>query len=205
VVDQGQVTQLVVEDLFGSTNAAAQAQLTQLVAEHLYHTAQPAHLTQLTVEVLYTFLPGGPPGPTPPGGGHSCGPLPEEDEGSIAVDSETTNYSGQTLDIPYDWPFEEVREATVDRFRFDSGHVRAGLRYPLIRRVWRIHASAVKPAERTTLLNFWAAHKGTEIAFTWTPFGGSALKVHFADDSLITALRAPDVHSFSFDLEELVP
>lgn len=127
----------------------------------------------------------------------------ENDQASIAVLSEVSNDTGQTLTLPPAWIAEEIIRTEIDTFEFERGHVRRGLRFADQRRRWRVRATAITTAERDALLTFWDGQDGVEKSFSWAPPNESALKVHFADDALDQVLRAPGVWSVEFDLEEL--
>lgn len=128
----------------------------------------------------------------------------ESDQATIPVFSEVYNYSGETLTLPSSWIVEETTETFADEFPLETGYVRRGLRYPDERRTWIVYGGVFTDDERDDLLEFWDAHDGLDRAFSWTPPRESiAVKVHFPDDALGSALRAPGVTAFSFGLEQL--
>lgn len=190
-------TQVCVEVLCSDAANPQPAHTTQVLVEVLGSvgvSGSVGRMTQELVEVLCAVSAGGPPGQPP---GEPCG------WDAIAVNTETTNDSGQTLDLRLEWSVEEILGAVVDRFRAESGHLRTSLRYRFLRRRWRVHTGNLTNAERATLLSFWATHKA-ERSFTWTPpLAIEPIKARLADDALGRALRAPGVTAAEFNVEEL--
>lgn len=126
------------------------------------------------------------------------------DQASISIDDEAADYSGLTFTIPYEWPVEEVDYDESDVARFESGHVRSGLRHTRGRKVWRVGARAIDDDARDDLLTFWDAH-GAKVAFNFVPPDESvAVRAHFLSPELGTRFADKGVHSFNIDIEELV-
>ena len=129
--------------------------------------------------------------------------IPEEDMPSVAFNSECTGKTG-TFTTPYDWGCEEIETSRANVHEYESGHVQRFLVHLKNRRRWRISANAITDSERTTLLDFWTAHKGAEIPFDWAePELGATVAVRFASDELGVVLANPAVHQFAFELEEV--
>lgn len=127
----------------------------------------------------------------------------EEDMASIAFNSECYGKTG-TLSIPFDWGVRETTQSVTVLHDTEAGYVTRMVRHLKHRRTWQIAAKAITDSERTTLLDFWTAHKGVEIPFDWVePELGSTVPVRFKNDALAIALANPAVRQFAFELEEV--
>lgn len=126
----------------------------------------------------------------------------EDEMASIVPATEVDGATG-TLVFPYDWPVEEERVWRVMDHRFDSRHVARMSWDQSGRRRWRVTANAITGDERDDLKDFYDDHKGPEIPFTWVEPNGETITAHFVDDELALVLKAPDVYSFDFSIEEL--
>jgi hypothetical protein len=129
--------------------------------------------------------------------------LTEEDMATIPLNSECIGKTG-TLTVPYDWGVQEQSKVEAIVAPFEAGYRVRSVRHTRQRRRWTIRANAITDSERTTLLNFWTAHKGAEIPFDWVePETGTTVAVRFFDDSLGVTLANPAVRQFEFVLEEV--
>ena len=127
----------------------------------------------------------------------------ENDQASITVGREDDGASG-TLVLNAGWPVDVASTYGNREHRFEYREYRyanAAMTKP--RRVWTIGAKAITEAETDALLVFWNEHHGTQRGFSWVTDEGEAVTVHFMEDELVTALRAPGVTRFSIVLEEL--
>lgn len=173
------------------------------------HDGSSQRITEGGLEGMYVFLPDG--DRTIFVDSWSEGALTNastgnpQDMASIAVPGELDDESGQTLEIPVDWPIEELRYQPVHEKRMESGHVRVHPRFTDERRVWEVAASALTDDERDDLRDFWAAHQGVQLPFSWVPPGQTtAAKVAIVEPeaSLEDVLRDVGVSAFRFQLEE---
>ncbi len=134
-------------------------------------------------------------------GGSAGSSTPPEAQLSITIDAEDVGKSG-TLVVPADWPVVKSAERRVVRHGFEADYEYTAREAPFERRRWKLVARAIQESDRTALLTFWNAH-GVDVPFTWVTDEGESVTVHFVDDAMQTALLAPDVWSFEFELEEL--
>lgn len=181
-------------DAAGTVYDNSSSRFTSGIGETLRMFAPPTINTRAVYADTFAYVT-----PTNPGS------LPEHDQATIPVDGETDSATG-TLVLPLEWPVHEVREGGfADRWTMEDAYAVTKRRYSKDRRVFDVQARACKPADITTLRAFWDSHRGCELGFSWAPpLEAAPIFVHFADDQFVRAMRAPNVRSFSFTLEELL-
>jgi len=142
--------------------------------------------------------------PAGPGsGGPGTGGTLEQDMLSVAVSAQSDGATG-TLSVPADWPVTEEVEWGQIEHRFETDRSYKAVLGGEARYTWEIVARAQDVAEMATLRAFFNSHRGTEIPFTWTPPGKSAITVHFAEPSLFSGLAGPGVATYKFVLEKVI-
>ncbi len=126
----------------------------------------------------------------------------DDDDPSEPVSDECEGKFGELV-IPLDWPVVLLRGSRVSRLKMDSGHTIRLARAIKQRRRWGVQMKAAHPAEKVDLLDFWDAHKGIELPFDWRTPDGELVSGRFWRPGLDTALRAPLVDSYRFEIEEV--
>ena len=128
------------------------------------------------------------------------------DQISIALDPETDGKTG-TLDMPLSWPVTEVHDFQTGDIEFDTGHRQTLPVFSKKRRMWQVQALAATLQQRQDLLDFFEAHKGTEIPFDWTyKVTGETIPVRFVTASLASKMRSAvgdGAEDFRFELVEV--
>lgn len=137
------------------------------------------------------------------GAGAQQGTTPEDQQQTIVVSTEKQGATG-TLSLPADWSVQELVHAFTIEHEFETGHVWRGLEAPGVRRVWEIAARAERTTDVQSLRDFFDAHRGVEIPFSWTTPRPmlETVTVTFEDDALRDVLVNPTVGAFSFRLTE---
>lgn len=128
-----------------------------------------------------------------------------DDQASVALKSERYGATG-TLTCNLSWPVEEIKGYERERFDHEAGAPKVFMKYRKGRRAWRVQAQGVTTTERQTLQTFVDEHRGTEVPFSWTvplKIPVETLTVKFQNTRFRSALLAPLVESFAFELEEL--
>lgn len=128
------------------------------------------------------------------------------DQPSIAIDAETAGKTG-TLDMPISWPVTEIHDFQTGDIEFDTGHRQTLPVFSKKRRAWKVQALGATLAERESLLEFFEAHKGSEIPFDWTyTVTGETVPVRFAASTFASKMRTAvgdGAEDFRFELVEV--
>ena len=128
------------------------------------------------------------------------------DQPTIALDAETAGKTG-TLEVPLSWPVTEVHDFQTNDTEFDTGHRQTLPIFAKKRRAWEVQALGAELSERESLLEFFEAHKGTEIPFDWTyTVTGETVPVRFAEATFASKMRSAvgaGAEDFRFNLVEV--
>lgn len=128
------------------------------------------------------------------------------DQPSVALDAETVGKVG-TLDLPLSWPVTEVHDFQTGDIEFDTGHRQTLPVFSKRRRMWEVQALGATLQQRQDLLDFFEAHKGTEIPFDWTyKVTGETIPVRFAEATFSSKMRTgvgDGAEDFRFSLVEV--
>jgi len=137
--------------------------------------------------------------------------LADRDQASIVVSGEGTLTGVDLVTIlPPDYPLSIRVQHQSLKFPFESGHRTTNPKFTnssnvgISRRTYGFSRAGVTTAQLSVFVTYWNAHEGSELAFPFTPPGGTQRSVHFVEDSMTYRLDKFGSYSLQFSMEEIL-